>query len=225
MARVASDLDNPEYVGAVNPDSRLAVQFRAAAVKNDFESERQGRPIFENVDFVKIFVPGDNTTVIDTPVREEHKKRFPLHWAAYQNAHGSDQKEIGTPLSQWPRLSISQVEELRALKFYTVESVATASDAQLQRIGMIAGMNHYAFRDAAKRFLSLANSDAVMQAAEERARKVEEENAKLREEMEARDKARIQEIEDLRKSMMEMTQNQAPRRRAASNPEPEHPQE
>jgi hypothetical protein len=47
------------------------------------------------------------------------------------------------------------VEELRALKFYTVESVANAADAQLQRIGMVAGMSPYAFRDAAVRFLAL----------------------------------------------------------------------
>lgn len=178
---LASDLNNPEYAGAVNPDSRLAVQFYSRPLQNEFESEKQGRPIFADMDFVKIFVPGDSTTVIDVPVREEHKKRFPLHWAHYQNKHGGDQKEIGTPLSQWPRLSQAQVEELRALKFYTVENVANASDANLQRLGMVAGTSPHAFRDHAIRFLSLAKDDATAQAAEDRAKALEDQMAAMRE--------------------------------------------
>jgi hypothetical protein len=181
-AKVASDLDNTDFAGAVNPDSRLAVQFYTRPLQNEFETNKQGRPIFQDVDFVKIFVPGDSTTVIDTPVREEHKKRFPLHWAHFQNLHGSDTKEIGTPLSQWPRLSQSQVEELRALKFYTVDQVASASDASLQRLGMVAGMSPYAFRDHAIRFLALAKDDSVAQAAEERAKALEAELESMREE-------------------------------------------
>lgn len=176
MALIASDLNNPEFAGATNPDSRLAVQFYPHRIKNEFESERQGRPVWADVDFVKIFVPGDPTTVIDTPVREEHKKRFPLHWAHYQNSHGGDTKEIGTPLADWPRLSVAQVEELRALKFYTVEAVANASDAALQRIGMVAGMSPYAFRDHAIRFLKLAQDDSIAQ-------QKDKENAELREQI------------------------------------------
>lgn len=172
-ARLASDLDNTDFTGATNPDSRLAVQFYSRPMPNEFESDKQGRPIFYDADFVKIFVPGDSTSVIDTPVREEHKKRFPLHWAHYQNQHAGDQREIGTPLSQWPRLSPAQVEELRALKFHTVENVANASDASLQRLGMVAGMSPFAFRDHAVRFLALAKDDSVAQAAEEKAKALE----------------------------------------------------
>lgn len=172
-ARLASDLDNTEFAGASNPDARLAVIFYSKPMQNEFETNKQGRPIFFDTDFVKIFVPGDPTSVIDTFVREEHKKRFPLHWAHYQNKHGGDQKEIGTPLSQWPRLSPAQVEELHALKFYTVENVANAADANLQRIGMVAGMNPYEFRNHAIRFLSLAKDDSATQAAEEKAKALE----------------------------------------------------
>jgi hypothetical protein len=172
-ARLASDLDNTDFTGASNPDSRLAVMFYSRPMPHEFESEKQGRPIFYDQDFVKIFVPGDTTSVIDTPVRDEHKKRFPLHWAHYQNKHGGDQKEIGTPLSQWPRLSPAQVEELHALKFYTVENVANASDASLQRLGMVAGMSPFAFRDHAIRFLALAKDDSIAHAAEEKAKALE----------------------------------------------------
>lgn len=181
-SKVASDLDHPDFAGATNPDSRLAVLFYSRPLQNEFESEKQGRPIFADVDFVRIHVPGDVTSTWDTPVREEHKKRFPLQWAHYQNKHGGDPKEIGTPLSAWSRLTPSQCEELRALKFYTVEGIAGASDANLQRLGMVAGMSPYAFRDHAIRFLNLAKGDATAQAAEERAKALEAQMELMRKE-------------------------------------------
>ena len=182
---IASDLNNPEFAGAQNPDSRLAVQFYLRSLPDEFQSEKQGRPIFRDCDFVKIFVPGDPTTVLDVMVREDHKARFPLHWAHYQNKHGGDPKEIGTPLSQWSRLTPSQCEELRAIKFYTVESIASASDQNLQRIGMLAGMSPYKFRDHAILFLRMAAGEAVASEAEERVKALEAANLKLKEDMAA----------------------------------------
>lgn len=184
--QLASDLDNKDFAGAVNPDSRLAVRFYVLPVKNEFESEKQGRPIFQDVDMIQIMVPGDATSIVHQAVREDHKERFPIQWAHFQNKHAGDTREIGTPLSQWPRLSVSQVEELKALKIYTVENVAGMSDANLQRIGMIAGMAPHAFRDHAQRFLAVAREDSVAQAAEERAKALEAENAALRESTDAK---------------------------------------
>lgn len=183
MVMVASDLNNPEFAGATNPDSRLVAQFYSKPVKMNYESQVQGRPIFADVDYVRIFVPGDSTSIMDAPVREDHKARFPIQWAHYQNKHGGDAKEIGTPLAQWPRITPAQAEELRAIKFYTVESVANASDANIQRIGMIAGMSPYKFREHAQRFLQVAKGDAVAQAAEEQVEALKAANAKLQEQM------------------------------------------
>lgn len=166
-------------------DTRLAVQFYTRPVQNEFESNRQGRPIFLDCDFVKIFVPGDNLSVIDQPVREDHKTRFPIQWAHYQNKHGGDTKEIGTPLSQWALLTPAQCEELRALKFYTVENVANASDAALQRINMIAGMSPYAFRDRAARFLKSASEESLANLDNERIKALEAENAEMKSKLDA----------------------------------------
>jgi hypothetical protein len=165
-----------------NPDSRLFVQFYSKPMQNAFRTQVEGRPIFEDIVFVKIYVPGDNTTVIDTPARDDHRARFPLHWAHYQNTHGGN-LEAGTPLSAWPILSAAQVEELRAIKFFTIESVATASDAQLQRIGMIAGMAPTAFRERAQRYLHAAKDEGFNNQQAERAKKLEEENEQMRADM------------------------------------------
>jgi hypothetical protein len=170
---LASDLNNPEYAGASNPDSRLAVRFYKRPLQNEYKSQQAGRPIFDEVDFVEIRVPGDTTFALDVPARQDHKDRFPMHWARYMNSHGADGTETGTALEAWPRLSRAQVEELKALKFRTVEQIASAADAQLQRIGMIAGMSPYAFREAAQRFLKLADNDSAHAEAEEKAKALE----------------------------------------------------
>jgi hypothetical protein len=144
-----------------NADSRLQVRFYKKPVQQEQETLEAGRPIYKEFDFVHICVAGDTLTEIDTYVQNSHKTRFPIQWANYQNRVGAnDQEVIGTPVSEWPLVSKSQAEELRAMKFYTVESIANASDQQLQRMGMAAGMSPYSFRDKAKSFLNLAITSA-----------------------------------------------------------------
>jgi hypothetical protein len=177
-----------------NADSRLQVRFYKRAIQQDDASAEAGRPIFKEFDFVHICVAGDTLTEIDTYALEQHKKRFPLHWAAYQNKLGADDQGYeGTPLTEWPLVSKSQAEELRAMKFHTVESVAGASDQQLQRIGMAAGMSPYAFRDKAKAFLNLATNAAEtdkreqeINALKEELAKKEQETAKIKAETDAK---------------------------------------
>ena len=158
---IASDDANPNFVGQKDPDRALSVLFYTKALQNEYESAQQGRPIFFDVDMVKIFLPGDDKNIIATYARDDHKERFPRQWAHYKNKKQGDQQMIGkTPLSSWPRLTQSQVEELRAMKFFAVDDIANASDAALQRIGMVGGMSAFAFREAAQRFLQIAERDS-----------------------------------------------------------------
>lgn len=150
-----------------NPDSRLNVKFYQKAVQNNFKTANEGRPIMEMRDFVLIEVPGNNTLVIDTYAHEEHKKRFPIQWARYQNEKTDGDIE-GTLLHDWPVLNSAVAAELKHFKFYTVEQIAQASDSQLNTLGMAAGMSPFALRDKAKAFLSSAKDTAfVQQQAEE----------------------------------------------------------
>ena len=167
-------------------DSRLAVQFYKRSMKQDMASEEAGRPIFKEFDFVRIMIPGDNLTEIDTYAQESHKQRFPRQWAHYQNQVSNHQDIIGTPLDQWPQVTRSQAEELRGLKFHTVESIADCSDQQLQRIGMVAGMSPHNFRLKAKAFLNLATDSAEVAQREAELQALKEENAKIKSETEAK---------------------------------------
>ena len=169
-----------------NPDSRLAVKFYKRPVELKNESIAQGRPIFQEFDFIKILVPGDALTEIDTYVSDAHKTRFPIQWANYMNRQGSEESFSGTPITEWPQISASQAEELKGIKFHTVESVAHCSDQQLQRIGMIAGMSPHNFRERAKTFLNLAEESAGISKREEEITQLKEENAKIKAETEAK---------------------------------------
>ena len=62
--------------------------FTAKPMLNEFRSKEEGRPIYDECDFVKIMRPGDSLSIIDTFVRPEHKVRFRRQWQAYQDAQG-----------------------------------------------------------------------------------------------------------------------------------------
>jgi hypothetical protein len=159
---------------ANNPDARLNVKFYQRAIENQFKSALEGRPIMEMRDFIIIEVPGDNLTVIDTFAADENKKRFPVQWARYQNEKTDGDVE-GTLLHDWPVLNAAVAAELKHFKFYTVEQIAEASDAQLNTLGMAAGMSPLGLRDKAKAFLSSAKGSALVQQQADELRKRDEE--------------------------------------------------
>ena len=169
-----------------NPDNSLYVSFYKRAVEIKDETAAQGRPIYKECDFVRIMVPGNSLSEIDTIARDDHKQRFPVQWARYVNTQGEAQDIVGTPIKEWPLVSVSQAEELRGLKFYTVESIANASDAIIQKIGMVAGMSPYEFRNKAKAFLNLANETAEASKKDEEIAQLKAENDKIRAETDAK---------------------------------------
>jgi hypothetical protein len=191
---LASDLNNPEFANPTDPDARLHVVFYMKPIKNEFKSTVENRPIFEDTVFVRIHIPGDQLSVIDCPAREDHKVRFPRHWALFDRTQGKDGQEIGTPLSQWPLLSPAVVESLLAMKFRTVEQVAGASDQNIDRIGMLAGMSPYALREKAQRYLLVARDTSIVDSAKEELEKIKREQAE-------RDAKHAQDLADMQRKL------------------------
>jgi len=161
-------------------DENLYVEFYSRAVKQEFASQEAGRPIFADVTYVKIFTPSDQLTQIDTIAREDHKARFPRQWAHYMNKMNGQEQIVGTPVSAWTLLTPANAEELRALKFYTVELIANANDAQLQKLGMVAGMSGHSLRDKARAFLNIASNSADEAKREAELAALKEENEKIK---------------------------------------------
>lgn len=206
-----------------NADSRLSVRFYKRPVQQEQETLDAGRPIYKEFDFIHICVAGDVLTEIDTYVLPSHKTRFPIHWAAYLNRIGNAEEQIiGTPLSEWLLVSKSQAEELRALKFYTVESVANASDQQLQRMGMAAGMSPFAFRDKAIAFLNRANEASETTKREEELLQLKQELAKKDQEtakIKAETDAKLAQMQDQMAAILAAVGEKKPRKKKAESVE------
>lgn len=176
-----------------NANSRLVIFFHKKLKQNEAKTLQEGRPIFDEVVYIKKMIPGDGLNIIDRPMYESDKNEFPIQWAHFMNKQGDDQMISGTPLIEWPLVTTAQAEELKAIKFYTVEQVAFASDAAIIKIGMLAGMSPYSFRDKAKAFLNKASDvaesakrDEEISTLKEELAKKAEENAKIKAETDAR---------------------------------------
>lgn len=136
-------------------DQALNVVIYDGTVFQPYLSEQAGRPIHHDAVFIRIQASGDKLNIIDRPIEEADKRRFPLHWAHYQN-QTKDEEHPGTPLSEIPGLTKGALLNMKAMGFYTVEQFAAASDQVLQGLGMSAGVSPLAFRDKCKQFLGAA---------------------------------------------------------------------
>lgn len=119
----------------------LHVEFYLEAVENPKESAKAGRPIFEDKEFVKVMIAGDpkNTFISPAHVRGTngitYAEKFPEHYRLFKMDQ-DQQAASGTPLSEVPWLTAAKREELKALKIYTVEGLASLDGSLLARIGM-----------------------------------------------------------------------------------------
>lgn len=141
-----SDMNNPDFTGAKDPDSGLFVEFYwhepIDAWASQEQSQAQQRKVvvkLDKVPFVRIMVPGDKTSEFCTAVSEAHKRRFPRQWMAWQIDEGliGGEGEIpGWKLSEWEEIEGDMLRELMHMRFQTVEQLAGASDKMIQGIGL-----------------------------------------------------------------------------------------
>lgn len=167
---------NNVYVQHGN-DSGLYVEFSMEAVQNEEKSQAEGRPIFEEKEYITIRIAGDTKTVRKRPVQLEwsgdtppDNERWPRQYQAFKN----QQKQVieGTPLEQWPLMNKADVLSIKSLNIYTVEQLAGIGDNALTWIG--ARM----WRDKALAYLEEAKKGAGVA-------KLQAENENLKLQMEA----------------------------------------
>jgi hypothetical protein len=153
-----------------NADAQLHVEFYTRD-----DGPNAGKP------YVRIQAPGDKTNVIDQPVRDDHKQRFPRQWLYFQMQENEGAaNQMGTALMQWHKdapedVNKDQIAELNILKFVTVEQLALASDAQLQRVGM----GGVGLREKARQYLNRKNRVETTSELEETKRQLAELQAQM----------------------------------------------
>lgn len=115
-------------------DEALDVSFYVNAVPHEGKSAEEGRPIYMDVEYIKIVIPGTKNEGANRPVREDDKKRFPRHYAAFKE--GLAEQVIGTPLEELVSIPVSRRAELKAQGIKTVEMLAGVSDTTGPKLGM-----------------------------------------------------------------------------------------
>lgn len=113
-------------------DDRLPVVFYMGAMRQDALSEQEGRPIFRDEEFIKIYINKDEILV--HPVSDVDRQRWPRQYAAWKATGANEPGMTGTPLANFPLVSRAQVEELRYFKIFTVEQLAEIPDTTAQQI-------------------------------------------------------------------------------------------
>lgn len=137
-------------------NSNLYVEFYTDALEIPYRSEKEGRPVFETVEMIRIMVPGDMNNIIEVRVTEEHKQRYSQQYARFKA--GEEAPIEGTPLEQWPLVNKAQIKEAQHFNVRTVEQVAELSDSFVAKIGM----GWQGLRKQAQNWLKNAKDGAVV---------------------------------------------------------------
>lgn len=110
-------------------DKNLLVRFFIKEREDKAASQAQGRPIFRETEYVEIRVPGKRDAQACRPATERDKQRFPRHYDMFKRR--VEVPAEGTPLSEWPQITRSTIEQLSFLHIKTVEQLANANDTDL----------------------------------------------------------------------------------------------
>lgn len=145
-----------------------ALRFYFEASKNNFQSEKAGRAIFDNVLYVEVLTPGSNESQPKFELERTYCLEYGTDAAGERIVQRSDKFEQlkpqiaawkaqtgecaldGTPIEQWPAMDAGTAATLKATGIHTVEMLASVSDGNLQNLG-IGGRS---LRDQANAFIN-----------------------------------------------------------------------
>lgn len=130
-------------------DDLIAPRFFTRPVENPIETRKQGRPIFEDREFVEVKFAGNRQTVLVAPAHEKFKQRKlangDTEWITYAQEYqpiyerfkqGLSEQGSGTPLSELPFLTEAKRSELKALNIKSAEALAALDGGPLKMLGM-----------------------------------------------------------------------------------------
>ena len=109
----------------------IIVEIYERAVRDDAESEKQGLPIFNTVQFIKKRV-ANSRDVYDQPVKSTDRDRYPDLFRAFEA--GESVRLNGTPLEEWPQLDAAQIQTLKSANILTVQALAELNETGMHRL-------------------------------------------------------------------------------------------
>jgi hypothetical protein len=126
MARAEYEYDPKTFEDRYGEDAKVWVKFYLNLVEDQAKSAEAGRPVFTEKEYVEIRSPGNETNIINRPVSDIDRNRFPRHYKMFKE--GITDTIIGTPLSEMLWIKRTTAEELKHLKIITVEHLASVTD-------------------------------------------------------------------------------------------------
>ena len=159
-------------------DSKLVVIFYERPLFNKVESIKRGVRFYDNATYVKIHAPGELLNVVDRPVTQADTHRFRAQWNLF--LQGKLQVPDGTPIDLLFPNNPAAADNLRAFGVHTIQQCAELSAHALDRIGM--GGQEY--KNMAVRYLSNAQSGAVVIQMQEQLRQKDQEIKVLNQKLE-----------------------------------------
>lgn len=136
---------------------QVGVGFCLYPLKNEAESEKAGREIFKDVEFVRIQVPGDRESIYFQPATAKHRQRFPTAYRAFKEQNAVAQQ--GTPIEHWPAIGRGMALTFKAAGIPTVEALTEVHDGNLDKLGNEARE----WRAKARGYVANATSSAAAQ--------------------------------------------------------------
>lgn len=124
----------------------LFIEFFLDAVENQNKSRKEGRPVYDEREFVRIKFVGDPKRIHVAPAHEKfwrdpstntwvsYAERYHKHYDAFKT--GEAVKGSGTPLEELHFINVAKRAELKALNIHTAEALAQMDGAALARVGM-----------------------------------------------------------------------------------------
>jgi len=164
---------NRENLERFADDKRLYVEFFLKPKRDELESVLQQRPIFQEVAYLRVLIPGDKLNQVVRPATSEDLQRFSVQFERFKKGIAQN---VGTPLTEVGFLDPAKIEELKFFHVVTVEQLAGLSETTLQKLG--AGWRSYV--EKAKAWLNKSlSSESLLERIQKLERDLAEANASV----------------------------------------------
>lgn len=110
----------------------LPVEFTIEPVHMTARSEAEGRPIYEDREFIRIYIPGNRGSEVYREVTDKDRKDYSEAYKKFKDGMTGDDQLSGTPLSAWVAMTPSLIREFQSQGVKTVEHLANLSDTAMQ---------------------------------------------------------------------------------------------
>ena len=114
---------------------RNIVSFFIEPLHHEQKSIEAGRPVYHDVEMVRIIVPGDMKSVVVRRSTVEDQNTYPREYEAFKR--NTTIATEGTPIEHWNILTRSQVATLKHVNVLTIEALAGLSDDALSNLGIL----------------------------------------------------------------------------------------